>query len=124
MSSIVQQTSFAGALREHRQRISNLENSDGSGPWVFVGGSDPLSPPFLNGWGNTGAPQADVSFKRFLNWVHLRGGFIGGALNTIVFVLPEFFRPAALTPMLVPVGDASGFSTVTVDVDGSVTFIR
>lgn len=116
-------------LRGYRDRIAVIEASDGSAPWVYVcvDSTDPnwtpISPLFIAPWMNTGPPQAPVSFKRFLNWVHIRGGFTNGSVNDPIFVLPVEFRPAYFQPMVIPTGDGLSVSTIGVDIDGTVTLL-
>lgn len=129
----VDQVNEPDLLRNHAKRIAKIENSDGSWPWVCVddGSSAPCIPPttnpaytvFENGWTNVGSPEAPVSFKRFLNWVHIRGAFTGGADNTVVFTLPPLYVPAFRQMLLLPLGDGSGSATVLVDIDGTVTYV-
>lgn len=130
-SSIVRPPDPFHTLQNFHLRISRLEQSDGSNPWINVANdsSDPLwtpdSPPWENGWSNLGSPFAPVSFKRFLNWVHIRGGFTGGANNTVVFTLPETYWPAHTTP-LTPgsFSDYTAAFTLFVDVDGTVNYVQ
>lgn len=116
-------------LLNHENRIRAMENSDWSGDWVYVddGSGNPLfnaiSPPFLNSWTNVGPPFHLVSFKRFANWIHIRGAFTGGADGTIVFTLPLGWLPGATEVLALSTGDGSGLSTVSIDVFGNVTYI-
>lgn len=126
----VDQRSFPGDLRGLRDRVTVIENSDGSWPWIYVGDypADPFttpdSPPFQNGWANVGPPYHLVAFKRFLNWVKIRGAFSGGDDGTIVFTLPALYVPSMVVP-LPPgqLGDGSGIFNAIVDTDGNVTYI-
>lgn len=129
--SIVEQTTFASALREHATRLRTLERlADDS--WIYVGtvgldGVDdllgPLSPPFENDWTNSLGDQAPVSFCRTLNgWIHIRGGFFGGADGTTIFTLPFGFRPQYQQPMVIPTNVPGHYATVIVNVDGTVVY--
>lgn len=129
MSATVQQADLGNILREHRERIAALELSDGSDGWIYVGtypgdpGTTPESPPFENGWSNAGAPNAPVSFKMFLNWVHIRGAFTGGADGTVVFTLPAEYAPIYAQPSIGPLADGSGVWSYVVGTDGTVTYV-
>lgn len=125
----VDQVNEPDLLRNHSRRLLKIENSDGSWPWINVGtyptdpGTTPDSPPFESPWTNVGSPEAPVSFKRFLNWVHIRGAFTGGDDGTVVFTLPPLYVPAFRQMLLLPLGDGSGSATVLVDIDGTVTYV-
>jgi len=128
MTSSVKQTTAEMALLQHNRRITAIERSDGSNRWIYVnpqGGpdTDPEGPEFQNGWTNVGSPDADLAFKRFLNWVHLRGAFTGGSDGTVVFTLPEAYRPMFRQQMLLPLGDGSGWASVLIDTTGDVTYV-
>lgn len=128
----VQQTTNDLLLRQYGKRLANLENNDGSSPWITVGSgvqigvdaaNDPIyAPDFENGWDNIpGAPP--LQFKRFLNWVHFRGGFLGGVDGSVVFTLPIYHRPLFEQPMLIPMSSGTGTASVLIQTDGTVTFI-
>lgn len=128
------------------QRLNSLDQGDGSGHWIFVctdntdANYTPESPLYENGFLNAGPPDAPVSFKRFLGWIHLRGGFNNPGLTpgTVIFhfttsadgLTPNTGQPlTAYWPfyrqqLLVPLGDGSGSASVLVDTDGSVTYIN
>lgn len=130
MTSRVQQTSVELALKQHNARLTALERSDGSNRWILVnpeGGpdTDPEGPEFQNGWANLGAPFAPVAFKRFSNWVHIRGAFGGGPDNSVVFTLPEPYWPTMLTPLNPGTfSDYTAAFTLFVDVDGTVNYVQ
>lgn len=118
-------------LLNHENRIRGYESQDRSGDWVYVddGSGNPLiipglSPAFQNSWTNVGSPFHLVSFKRFENWIHIRGAFTGGAPNTVVFTLPEGWLPGATESLLIGLGDGSGMASVLVDTSGDVTYIN
>lgn len=128
-SSIVLPPSVELALRDHQTRLLRIERSDGSNPWIYVANDDtdplwtPDSPPWQNGWGNAGDGQAPVSFKRFLNWVHIRGAFTGGADNTIVFTLPTTYEPLFPVSSIGGLADGSGVFSYLIDTSGNVTYV-
>ena len=125
----VDQTSEPGVLTDLHKRVRRLEDGDGSWPWVVVGtyptdpGTTPDSPPFENGWLSVGAPFPAVAFKRWLNFVVLRGAFTGGPDNSTVFTLPTVYRPTS-TEVLSPgsLSDGSGIFTCVVNTDGTVVY--
>lgn len=102
------------------------------GDWTYVGtagldGVDSLltyeSPPFENGWTNVLGDEAPVSFMHTIaGWVHIRGGFFGGADGSIVFTLPVGYRPVYQQPMVIPTSTPGHFATVVVNTDGTVVF--
>lgn len=128
-STISLPPTLSGILGMHNQRLNAIERSDGSAHWINVANdsSDPLwtfeSPPWQNGWGNVGGVEAPVSFKRFLNWVHIRGAFTGGVDGTVVFTLPPAYCPAFQQAAVGPLADGSGVYTYLIGVDGTVTYI-
>jgi hypothetical protein len=128
VTSSVHQVTVASALKQHNGRLTALERSDGSNRWVTVnpeGGpdTDPEGPEFQNGWFSVGAPYPPVQFKRFLNWVHLRGAFSGGSDNTVMFTLPPAYCPIAVETLMLPYTDGSDFATVSVSPSGDVTYL-
>jgi hypothetical protein len=144
MPAISRQADLGGVLREHRQRIKQLEMSDGSNGWVYVGtpgvdGVDALltgeSPPFENGWTNALGGQAPVPYKYFLNWVHIRGAFTGGSDNSVGFTLPipgwiapsgaafgGTYAPAFPVANIGALADGSGVFSFVIGTDGTVTY--
>lgn len=126
--AIVQTAQLGNILREHRQRLRALELSDGSNRWIYVVtstadfGYSEESPFFQNGWGNVDG-QAPVSFKRFLNWVHIRGAFTGGPDNSVVFTLPSVYAPLYPQAIAGALIDGSGTFTTIVGTDGTVTYV-
>ena len=73
-----------------------------------------------NGWENFGAPFYEAGYTiDSQGFVHLRGNIKLGTKNDPAFVLPEGFRPGALTLFSsAPVGGASG---IEINSDGTVT---
>lgn len=141
-SSIVQPSAVNLALREHRDRIAKLEQSDGSDSWITVGtpGVDGVDSyiaanpppyndtpwvPFQNGWTWAGGGQAPVQFKRFLNWTHIRGAFFNPvtADGTVVFTLPAIFAPQFEQSTVGPLADGSGTFSLIVGTNGDVTYV-
>lgn len=125
MPAIVEQASTSRALRAINRRLRGVEQSDGSSEWVPVdtGSGNPLSPGYVNGWGDAGDENSPLMFKRFLNWVHFRGAFVGGENGTVVFTLPELFRPPYQQQMILPLNDGTGYASVLIGIDGTVTYI-
>lgn len=127
----VQEPGLTSLLWEHEQRIRSQELRGDEG-WIYVGtvavdGVDDLitddSPPFLNDWTNSLGDDAPVSFRRTLNgWVHIRGGFTGGLDGTVIFTLPEGFRPEYQQQMVIPSASLTAFATCVVLANGDVTF--
>lgn len=124
----VDQTTAPGASRNHEQRITKIENSDGSFPWISVGAPGgpfvtPDSPDFQNGWG----PVSSFSpprFKRVLNWLFIEGGagITGGADNTVVFTLPARDWPKRAYELSAAVAGGGSFNYV-VNTDGTVVYV-
>lgn len=133
-AGVVHPSELWDTLRSYHQRLLNLENGDGSWGWICVddGSGNPCIPDpildsveycaFQNGWTNAGGDQAPVSFKRFLNWVHIRGGFTGGPDNSVVFTLPPAYAPLYPQAAIGPLGDLSGVYSLLIGVDGTVTY--
>jgi len=126
----VDQTNEPGVLVDLHKRVRKLEDGDGSWPWVVVGtyptdpGTTPDSPPFQNGWSSVGYPYPPVSFKRWLNFVVLRGAFTGGPDNSVVFTLPQEYWPTDVE-VLAPgqLSDFSGIFKSWVNTDGTVNYV-
>lgn len=123
-NGIVQQANEPDALRSLNRRLSYLENSDGSSPWITVGDTDPTvdAPDYQNSWEPD--PDNPLQFKRFLNWIHFRGGFFGGDDGTVVFTLPSLYLPEADESMLLPLADGSGIGYVEISAEtGDVLYL-
>lgn len=127
--SSVEQHDVRRTFLDHVGRIRIVER--GGANWIYVGsigdgGVDdllgPISPPFQNGWTNSLGDDAPVSFTLVNGWVHIRGGFSGGADGTVVFTLPDGYRPAYQVPMVIPTGDPGHYATVIVGTNGDVVF--
>lgn len=103
------------------ERIPDVE-------WVYVdpiapasgGAVDDLSPVWENSWGNL-AGQSPMSFSMdALGRVFVRGGFTGGAMNTVMFTLPVGYRPEYGQRSNYPKDDFGTVGVVRVDPDGKV----
>lgn len=114
-ASIVQQNNVPLSLKDIDRRLGFLEQSDGSADWIPVdtGSGNPYSPGYKNSWADVPG-EGPLEFKRFLNWLHFRGGFDGGADGTIVFTLPVLYRPKYDQPMLLPLANGSGIGFVQI----------
>lgn len=129
MSNISFQVTTPDALREHNDRIRSLERS--GGPWIFVGtigldGVDdvltPDSPAFKNSWTNSLGEDPPVSFTVVNGWVHIRGGFVGGANGTVVFTLPPGYRPSHRQRFVCGTASPAHYATYYVETSGDVVF--
>lgn len=135
MTSTVVQANLPDVLRDHNQRLRALEGQVGR--WIYVlpiapgtppqdfNADDPLSPDFENGWGNVTAQQP-VSFRIHpATRVQIRGAINGGSIPSIVFTLPENYRPTqGPAPVLFPSTDGSTAYTGRIDTDGSVWILE
>ena len=107
-------------IRALEANVSGTQGVDGA--WHYVG--DPGEPAFENSWANAGGADAPVSYIKTMNgWVHIRGAFIGGAQNTVVFTLPVGYRPAYQQEMVIPTTAATNYATCVVGTNGSVLFL-
>lgn len=129
MSNTVFQVSTSDALREHAERLRALERS--GGPWIYVGtiGMDgvdalltPDSPQFVNGWTNSLGPDPPVSFGILNGWLHIRGGYVGGANNTTVFILPVGYRPSHRMRYVCGAALVNHYATYYIEATGEVVF--
>lgn len=78
---------------------------------------------FNTGWGNTGGGNQTCQYKKFGDFVFLRGlASRSSGSETIIFTLPSGFRPPANDrfPCLT---DAAGHASVTIDTGGNVAYI-
>jgi len=127
----VDQADLADILGGYGARISQLENGDGSFPWIYVQPqADDPSPPspgyFQNGCSNVN-PDIGVRFKRVLSWLFLEGGdgIAGYAPNVAVFQLPvNYFNPNRNYPLLASLADGSGSFTYKITNTGLVVYIN
>ena len=115
---------------DHELRVSALERRENE-DFIVVGtfptdaDTSPDSPPFMNGWGNVGAPYAKTAFHMDVyGKVHLRGALQGGAAGTVAFVLPAEYRPTKSKRFIVSAGlDGTQVATVQVDPSGDVKVV-
>lgn len=114
-----------GVLRGHEERIRRTERET-AGPWIYVGtvGVDadttPDSPPFENGWANSGGGLQPMRFR----WVkdkgtEIQGSMSDGTLGVAAFTLPVDYRPANEV-RLAASDDLNTFLVLRVLADGSV----
>lgn len=77
------------------------------------------APTLLNSWVNYGAGTAPAGYcKDALGILHIRGYVKSGASGTVVFVLPEGYRPSAVDTHLILTSGVSGW--LNVEPDGEV----
>lgn len=126
----VDQTNVGDTLRSHNDRLSKIENSDGSFPWVYVGdypadpNTTPPSPPFQNGVANV-SPTSGVRFKRVLNWLFIEGGdgIVGQVTGVVMFTLPAgYFNPNKRYPLSASLQDLTGMFTYGIETNGDVIY--
>lgn len=128
--STVDQFTVGGVLRDHVDRLRGLERSGSPRIYVGTAGVDgvddlitPESPPFQNSWTNSLGVDDPVWFTRINGWVHIGGGFLGGADGTVVFTLPVGFRPAGrVGPIPIGTSDVAHVSTCYIESTGDVVF--
>lgn len=115
----------AAALRALRDDVRELQRVPGR--WIYVGtyptdaGTLPESPPFQNGWMNKGSGFVPCRFK-VNKWrdVEIEGGIEGGAVGSVIFTLPEEYRPDG-SLRFVCSSDGTATTHVQVDPNGDVT---
>ena len=80
-------------------------------------------PIFKNDWTNKGGDYVNVSFYQAEDGeVRIRGAFDGGEDGTVIFVLPEGYRPQKSEQFVIP--SPGGYvATVQVDPNGEVTML-
>lgn len=111
-------------------RNDQITFRDLSGVWVYVGTypGDPdtiaLSPPFENSWDNVGDPYQRMSFcVDGTGAVHIRGKVTGGADGTVVFTLPDLYRPPKNERFTGATDDPLSICTWEIASNGEVTFV-
>ncbi len=128
----VDQATVSGALRSDNTRLTRLENSDGSFPWIYVGtypgdtDTTPPSPPLESGWVYQD-PTKPIRFKRVLNWLFIEGGagILGGTDGSVIFTLPVLYRPAKdQIGQLAGLNGGNGSFTYDVFTDGTVVYVN
>ncbi len=77
------------------------------GQWIYVGDypgdpdTTPDSPPFLNGWSNTGGGLRRLRFRLTNeNAVEVEGNITGGPANTVAVTLAGVYSPSEDTPIV------------------------
>lgn len=118
-----------GVVGNHETRLRGLERST-HGHLIYVGTypGDPNttdeSPPFLNGWGNIGGDYPPLAFAMGMDgYVRLEGTCTGGADGTVVFTLPEGYRPSQSQRFVCALSTGSDFMTLQIDPTGDVTVV-
>lgn len=107
-------------VSDYLRRIRDDSNPDTE--WIEVSatvrGKGTLD--FENGWDNTGGGLANFAFRMTEDGsVEIEGACTGGADNTIVFTLPEGFRPRDSKRFPIP-GSLNYFQ---IDSDGAVNYV-
>lgn len=97
-------------------RIFEIDVTAGEHPWVTVGGSDSLSPSFINGWTNMDASHESVGFRINSDGiVQLRGNMSSGSLDVSAFQLPVGYRPALEVQFVSITNMVHGWLVITTD---------
>ena len=123
--SLVRDDLYVRVYGEHEQRIRRREQRV-DGEFVYVGtypaGSNttPDSPVFKNGWSSNSSEP--LRFRWLLSGIpEIRGKFLGGATNTVVFTLPTKVRPD--NEFTIPyVGVTNCVGSLTIQTDGDVVW--
>jgi hypothetical protein len=87
------------------REIGQVREYDRSAAWIEVGAGSG-APAFQNSWTNFGVNDVVCRFQRSSSGiVYVQGTLLGGAASTLVFTLPEGYRPyrSAHFPMLVSI---------------------
>lgn len=89
--------------------------------WVSVGGGGG-APAFATNWGNPGAGNPTVQYRKVGNMLFLRGLALRSTSTatspSTIFTLPSGFRP--LTNLLFPCATSAGYARLQVNSDGTV----
>jgi hypothetical protein len=104
-------------------RKPKTETDDG---WIRVGStSDEIAPPFENGWGWQGGTTVHPEFYLAPDGeVRMHGALdTGGTVPSVVFTLPEGFRPEKSERFVGAMSVGADTATIQVDPDGSVTIV-
>jgi hypothetical protein len=74
-----------------------IQNPGMQDPWHYVGDADTgLGTTFGSGWGNRGAPWANLAFRKVQpNSVEVIGGITPGGSGSLVFTLPVGYAPVS-----------------------------
>lgn len=130
MSSDPQRITIDSAIAELFDRVRALERRNiGVGPWIYAGtyptdpDTTPDSPPFQNGWGNTGGGLERLRFRwRFGGEPpDIEGSVTGGTVLVAVITLPDDprFRPPAEI-RYASLNDADGLAAVSLLPNGDL----
>lgn len=129
----VDQPVVPDVLRNHDTRLQGLERTVGR--WIYVTpiapasapvtgvGTDPLSPPFLNGVTNVAGKQA-LSFRLWpATKVQIRGALDlhGASFPVVVFTLPAAYRPPNPVPIQFPSVSSGATYTGVIATNGDVS---
>jgi hypothetical protein len=101
-------------MRKVYDKIMQVED------WHEVG--DTNEPAFQNSWTNYGSGYSTAAFMKDPHgMVKLRGIVQSGSSGTVVFTLPEGYRPGATCTFAAVNVNGGGHSTVSVATTGAVT---
>lgn len=110
-------------------RAPEAETEDG---WVKIDDpADEFSPSFANSWDHNQPSESDPPAGFYLDEigeVHFRGRVAGGSAVSVIFTLPEGYRPEYDLPFTVPYGASAGaiptgFANVMVYAGGTVVLL-
>lgn len=111
------------SLGDHEERIRALERAPGGGggcdegPWHNVGEDD--EPPFEGDWANLGGDRVPTRFRTVCDEVEIEIAATGTSAS-VIFTLPEGFRPAYTMEGTISDGTPGGVQNITVGTDGTV----
>lgn len=84
--------------------------------WHEVGGSG--EPAFQNSWANFGSGFSTMAFMRDpFGFVHLKGTIDTGSASTVIFTLPENYRPGETMRFIFRSGSVDGGLEIQTDGD-------
>lgn len=122
-------------LRELEIWLKGENNQIRFGPWIYVGtqgvdrGANNYSPPFQNSWANALGGRRRLRFRlispkheKRVNSVELEGEIFGGEPGTVVFTLPEKYRPSEMTHAVGTVNESS-LAIWRIEASGDVSFV-
>lgn len=114
-------------INQTRVRVRDLERRVPAGDWVYVGTypDDPKttvdSPPFQNGWSNTGdGTEGEDELTKFRWLIGLNASFEifvnvdGGDAGTVIFTIPADYWPAVGKQTIDATDTDGNFTCVTV----------
>jgi hypothetical protein len=99
-----------------------LDATPGDAEWAAItsGLQAWQTPTLLNSWANAGAPYSPAGYRLDRGVVRLRGLVNGGAVGSVLFVLPAGYLPAA--EAIVPVSNgADATGGLAIDTAGNVS---